>query len=279
MKLYQLPKHIDLYYFSNLVLEIKNNNFASVILDWKMCEYIDIKNYCHILHLRALFDDASKIKHLSLNNYVYREISFIFEYDLENKSDNFSSIFISPIFSEEHLLQDSKIFNNFYSASIGEGYDISSLRIIFSELYMNICQHSEVSKGYIFVSEPDNEGNYEIIFSDKGVGIVRKVREYYQSENFSTDADVIRYATQEGKTTQSILQNQGKGLANLVSQVGSLKADLQIYSSKGVYKKIGEAAPSLEDNIHEYEGTLIYLRFNIANIPLYLEDDNEVGEL
>lgn len=276
-KIYVLPAKIDLHYFSNLLLAIETQQAPKITLDWSSCVSIDKQSYCSILHLRDIIAiKNAELSHLGEDTITYQKVKHIFEYDLNNNSDIFSGIFISPIQSEELILQHQRLMENFYSKHT-KGYDLTSLGNIFQELYMNVCQHSEVSKGYIFMANPDENGNCEMIFSDKGIGIVDKICNFFVDETFETDAKVIEYATQKGVTTRSQTQNQGKGLDNLVVQAESLKASLCIYSKQGIFKKIIKDI-TLLDNPLLYKGTLIYLSFNICNLPLQ-EDDNLVGEL
>ena len=274
---YTLLAKIDLHYFSNLLLEIETAQTPQITLDWSGCISIDKESYCSILHLRDIMATKNAtLSHLGETNAIYQTVKHIFEYDLDNSSDTFSGVFISPIESEALISQHQGLMENFYSKYTNQ-YDITSLKNIFQELYMNVCQHSEVSKGYIFMANPDADGNCEMIFSDKGIGIVDKIRNFFESENFTTDANVIEYATKQGITTKSQTQNQGRGLNNLVTQIQSLKATLRIYANEGIFQKIIQNV-TLHNNSLLYKGTLLYLSFNICNLPLR-EDDEMVGEL
>jgi hypothetical protein len=280
MKTYLMPSNISLGWLSSLFEEmLGESEGTSSALDWRNTETIAFDAYCMILHLKNLWDAKEiHIQHLNVQRCeAYHEVQTIMAYKGEDFGEYESlGVFISPILSEERLMQDKERVKRFYSKYAKAPYDYSSLENIFAELYMNVCQHS-TSQGYIFISIPDQNGLCSMIFSDIGVGIVANIKSFFGSESFNTDADAIEYATQLGVTTKSTTQNQGKGLDNLLSQSKGLGASVNIYSGEGLVNQA--KVLKKQKSGFSLKGTLVELEFNLYQLPLQEDINDYIGEI
>lgn len=292
IKRIHIPSQPDLNYFAQLLKTIKEEqvSYDNIEMDWSVCETIDSKVYCILLH----FQDIPNVTHINLVASTNRELNTaksLLNTRLGNATNCQiieSGIFLSPIYSQEWILQHKEDMKSFYKGFAYEfERDYGVIESIFSELYMNVCQHSSISKGYIFIAKPNEVGTCNIIFSDIGVGIVSKILSFYQRQDIEnhcntegrpySDAAVIEYATREGITTRSETQNQGRGLSNLKSQMQSLQGDLEIRSRFGLYKQ-NNSGISLEQTTCEHSGTYICLTFNFSALPPKEDIDYE-GEI
>jgi hypothetical protein len=281
MPTYQLPQHIHLAYLNNLFREQSLlANGSTVVLDWKLSERIDPNTYCMILHLKELWDTKKlHITHKNTSsNPIYDVVYGILAYEITARETSSSlGVFISPILSEERLTQDKEMMKRFYgNAAKGKKYDYSPLDNIFSELYMNVCQHSQVASGYIFIAAPNNN-KCQMFFSDVGVGIAESIKVYFTNEAFDSDADAIEYATRLNITTKSTIQNQGKGLDNLLSASKGLSASLEIYAGHGLLRQKNVLSKELLDFFHK--GTLIAISFYLDNLQPEEDVDDYMGEI
>jgi anti-sigma regulatory factor (Ser/Thr protein kinase) len=167
--------------------------------------------------------------------------------------------------SEIKLFEDKLIFENFLKKVISGNLDFEPLIIIFSELYMNVCQHSNTDNGKCIIEAPDNNGNIKILFSDNGVGVVENIKSYFKNINFENDNECIEYALREKITTKSKINNQGAGLNTVKRIVSSMNGSLIIKSHKGSYEFINGNIKKSELN-HFYQGTSIDIILNLNQL-------------
>jgi hypothetical protein len=113
--------------------------------------------HCGILHLRDLTDSYQI--NLEHENFEKKEIFKDFERIYQQKIGKIPQIqnglYISPVFLEDKLMADSEDLRRFLGKFLKAGaVDFVEIKNTFAELYMNICQHAQTEKGYIYISEP-----------------------------------------------------------------------------------------------------------------------------
>lgn len=265
MEILQISQELDLEQLNNIL----SKKGSSIILDWKNCTKISPITFCSILHLQNL---EVKIEHKN-KNQAFNLFNEIYNYKINPFLETKTHLFVSPVEAEKSLVEHTKLMQQFFEPYT-EDKDISNLQNVFSELYMNICQHSK-SNGYILIEQPNENKVSRLFFSDIGVGIAAKIKLYYINSPLKEDAEFIKYATEEGVTTKSQIQNQGRGLNNLVQVVKGLKAKVEIFSNYGHYQN-KQGHESLYKLNFQHQGTLIILDLPLANLsekePLEYED-------
>ncbi|OFX25038.1 MAG: hypothetical protein A2033_10010 [Bacteroidetes bacterium GWA2_31_9] len=188
-------------------------------------------------------------------------------------SEYFQSGLLRSIKTETKLLEERTIVNNFLSLLIDSKFDYDFiLSILFSELYMNICQHSESEQSFYYFSKCNSENSIEIIFFDTGVGIPNKIRAYYKNKTFESDSECIEFALQNDVTTKSFIQNYGRGLDNVKSCISSYCGEFQIFSGNGKFSFDGTKyiKRSLSKKIN---GTMVFIKINLNNLTIKQDND------
>lgn len=128
------------------------------------------------------------------------------------------------------------------------------------EMINNVIDHSETSQFYIKVCR--DYINTSVIISDEGVGIFRKIADYY---NFSS-LDIAIEELFKGKLTTNVEMHSGEGIF-FTSRIMDLFAALS--SGKCfTHNKFSDFNVSLTDIAYD-KGTVIYMRLsNISNKTL-----------
>lgn len=180
--------------------------------------------------------------------------------------------FLAAVDDEDETVSRTMAMNEYLrSKNALKGLDITSLETLFSELFMNICQHSWAKNGIAFVSFPSNSSIIEIIISDIGVGIPSNIREEFSEYQERTDAEAIRYATQDWITTRSTDRNQGRGLNHTKTILSTLNGKGHIYSGYGALTFDKNTELALETDFHH--GTQIHLLIDFSNFEKAIEPD------
>jgi hypothetical protein len=263
---YILPEVLDLKFLHEIFYEIKEKRVNKMSWDWKICKEISDEIKCSLLH----FSDEINSFHFDLvhenTSSILDEVKQIINRTNVLPNDFSKGIFISAVNKEEVLLNDKLRLEKFLSYCFPEkNIDFSKVGNLFSELYMNICQHSEISKGYIYIAKPDKHGDLNMFFSDLGVGIATKIKNYFTDKSFNNDAEAIDYATELYITTKSGPTNQGKGLDTIKTSTIALGGKLGIYSGQGLLEITEDKkAPSILK--YRHLGSLITLKININNL-------------
>lgn len=188
-------------------------------------------------------------------------------------SEYFQSGLLRSIKTETKLLEERTIVNNFLSLQIESKFDYDFiLSILFSELYMNICQHSESKQSFYFFSKCNSENSIEIIFFDTGIGIPNKIREYYKNKTFENDSECIEFALQNNVTTKSFIQNYGRGLDNVNSCITSYCGEFQIFSGDGKFSFDG-TKNKLSSLSKKLNGTMVFIKINLKNLTFKQDSD------
>lgn len=152
--------------------------------------------------------------------------------------------------------------------------DFSAICVAIDEIFNNIADHSTENIGSIFGQYYLKKHEIVIAISDFGIGIPSSLKNKFSGEK--TDDEWIIEALKEGVSTQSVPQNRGSGLANIIraltiNGVGSVT----IISNCGkVILKNNKIVESLNFD-ESYQGTFFELRIDTSNPALYDSEEEE----
>ncbi len=274
----QLPARPNLSFFYWLFAEMEHFGEEVIDLDWSQVMEIPTGCHCAILHLRDLIDKKgiSLTHHHCDGNDAFALFKTVFELKISEKPLYNSGIYISPVNAEKNMPAALEALKGFFGERHKKlEWDFSEISTFFSELYMNICQHSGAEKGYVHISEPDIDGNVLMCFSDLGCGIIHNMRSFLKDRAALSDEVLLNEATKEFVTTKSIQQNQGRGLFSVVNGIQKLKGTLNIVSAYGgleiAENKIGSIR--LE---YFHTGTFVMLSFNTQALDHFEQDDYNI---
>jgi anti-sigma regulatory factor (Ser/Thr protein kinase) len=266
---YNISDNFDHVYAHKLISAIRLEKPTSVLLDWSNCHYATNIALCLVLNLMfELEQEKIGILHISdeANDYYTKTIYPFISFPAQELIIRESTLgaFLAGVEDETILSRVMSMKEYLRSLRELDLFNINPLETIFSELYMNICQHSWKSHGIAFVAiEPQNH-IIELIISDIGVGIPANIKESFSEFEDKSDAEAILYATEDMITTKSIEQNYGKGLNNLKTSITALNGSAVIYSGYG-----GLAIESPEVRLEKYDepinGTQIHIRIDFRN--------------
>lgn len=276
--IYVLPHKINLLFLRGLYYEIvKLIGDKVIVLDWSNVEkvetgaityYLCLQNYC--------CSNDITIQHAHKENLCYQRIENIMKIDYLNPHF-LQDIYIVPAKNEAETHMIKGIVKQFFENSV-EGItkklETQGIETMFSELFMNICQHSQDTNGFIFIPAVTIDGQFEMVASDLGVGIVQNIRNYFSGTIFENDESVIEYATKNLITTASTRQNQGKGLNTILTSVKFLKGRLTIFCEKG-HLQMENDIVSLKPLALSHKGTFLHISFNINQLDEKEETDYE----
>lgn len=156
----------------------------------------------------------------------------------------------------------------------GRSNDFSAICVAIDEIFNNIADHSTENIGSIFGQYYPKNHEIVIAISDFGIGIPSSLKNKFSGEK--TDDEWIIEALKEGVSTQSVPQNRGAGLANIIralttNGVGSVT----IMSNCGkVILKNNEIVDALTFD-ESYQGTFFELRIDTSNPALYDSEEEE----
>jgi len=270
-----VPSQIDNVFVHSILSNLETGVGTTLVFNWQKAEEILPEAHCGILHLRDLLgENGITLQHEGQEGKpVFAQFAQIFELNLAEKPIEMDGVYISPVKTESRLEADSEALKKFLMPHLpSPNLDISVIKSLFSELYMNICQHAKVKKGYVFVTYPDEEGNITFYFSDPGVGISQNIRQFYPEKEAESDEILIEYATQDRISTNSQTQNQGRGLANVLSSVESMEGLVKICSCKGCLIRLPNNKPQKSLSYY-HKGTFIALVFNINKLEKLSDDE------
>jgi len=186
--------------------------------------------------------------------------------------------------NEEYITKCQIDFKNKIDG-IQKQYDITPIINIFYEAFMNICQHSGSEySGFILVKICEERISFYI--SDTGKGIAKNIKDYYTELKFENDADAFDYAVQDGITTHTTTQNQGKGLANINSQLSAVGGEWLIYTNTAIIERKYEKCEKYDSDTKQFKVTKsqtqyqtgTFFRIIIEKSHLQPADKNEYDE-
>ncbi|MFN0213029.1 MAG: isoleucine--tRNA ligase [Saprospiraceae bacterium] len=278
----QIPSQIDNLFLHSVISNLYPKTGKILVFDWQNAQELLPEVHCAILHLRDLLEEngITLIHEGQEGKLIFVQFAQIFDLNLAERPIELDGVYISPVKSESRLEADSEALKIFLKPYLPfPNLDISAIKSLFSELYMNICQHAEVvEKGYIFVTHPDKEGNITFYFSDPGVGISQSIRQFYPEKKNDADEALIKYATQDRVSTRSQPQNQGRGLATVLSSIKAMEGRVEICSCKGCLISEANKMP-LKSLSYNHKGTFIAVKFNVNRLEVISDDeyDNDIN--
>ncbi|MGT2925181.1 ATP-binding protein [Streptococcus caviae] len=156
----------------------------------------------------------------------------------------------------------------------GKRNDFSSICVAIDEIFNNISDHSTEKIGSIFGQYYPKSNEIVIVVSDFGIGIPKSLKEKYGEEK--ADNEWIEVALKEGVSTQSVPQNRGAGLVNImktltINQIGQVTIISNCGKVKLDNNQIVESK-SFEDS---YQGTFFELKIDTSNQSLYDMEEEE----
>ncbi len=271
----KLPRIISLHFLAELLQAIKNQTVQKITFDWLEVKNMADETISFYLSFVS-FLEQNKIDLICENELqctCYQRIKNIRHCNISATHDVCKDIYVATVKTLEEQEQLRMQMKDFFRFCINVGSkDIQPIDTIFSELFMNICQHSDNKNGFVFMPFLYEKNSIVLIMNDLGDGIVNVIRNYFIDKSFTIDANAIQYATVDFVTTKSTKSNQGRGLNILKTIMISLKGDLQIYSAKGLYE-IKEGKEILSTLPYQHIGTLIKVEILIENLPQKEVDD------
>ncbi|KPJ21944.1 ATP-binding protein [Streptococcus phocae] len=166
-------------------------------------------------------------------------------------------------------------FKNWLQKQTGRKNEFSSICVAIDEIFNNISDHSTEPKGCIFGQYYPNKKEIVIAVSDFGIGIPQSIKNKFKKED--PDNKLIEFALQEGVSAETIPQNRGAGLSNIVKTlttggVGSFT----IISNCGIVSVSDNQIIQSDTSEESYPGTFFEIRIDVSNENLYdLEEEEE----
>ncbi|MDW5564556.1 ATP-binding protein [Streptococcus mutans] len=157
----------------------------------------------------------------------------------------------------------------------GKRNDFSSICVAIDEIFNNISDHSTEKIGSIFGQYYPKKNEIIIAVSDFGIGIPTSLKEKCDEEK--TDNGWIEEALKEGVSTQSVPQNRGAGLANIMKTLTTNKiGQVTIISNCGKVKLENNQIVESRTFTESYQGTFFELKIDTSNQSLYdLEEEED----
>jgi len=270
-----VPSQIDNLFVHSILSNLETWVGTTLVFNWQKVVEILPEAHCSILHLRDLLDENGvTLEHEEQNGKpAFAQFTLIFDLNLAEKPIEIDRVYISPVKTESRLAADSEALKKFLKPQLSsQNLDVSAINALFSELYMNICQHAKAKNGYIFATHPDEDGNVTFYFSDPGVGISQNIRQFYRDKEDEPDEKLIEFATQDRISTKSQTQNQGSGLATILSSINEMDGRVETCSLRGCLISESNNKP-LKSLSYNHKGTFITLKFNINRLEKLSDDE------
>lgn len=276
---YTLPNHIALSYFNEIFDDIADKKAINIILNWSSVENIATDAIAFYLCIQQwCISQNIDIQHLCSENICCKRIQSINSIDYL-KGGFKQDVYIVPAKDEAETHMIKGIVKQFFENSVEihkKRLETQSMETLFSELFMNICQHSFDKNGFIFIPAVSESGQIEMIASDLGVGIIHNIKNFH-SQAFESDANVIEYATRDWISSHTTPQNKGRGLSIVLTCVQTLKGKLNILSQKGQLR-MENSTVSLHNLDKVHKGTFVHISFNISQLDEKEDSDSAYGD-
>lgn len=155
--------------------------------------------------------------------------------------------------------------------------EFSSIGVAIDEIFNNISDHSMENIGCIFGQFYPKINQIVISISDFGVGIPQTIRETFNLT--LSDDELIEYALTEGVSSQSVPQNRGAGLSNIMKTLTRDSiARVTIISNCGMIELSDNQVVAKKLFKESYPGTFFELIIDVANEKLYDSEEEEEFE-
>lgn len=165
-------------------------------------------------------------------------------------------------------------FKRWLQQQTGKSNEFSAICVAIDEIFNNISDHSTEKVGCIFGQFYPKTERIVIAVSDFGIGIPTSIRRRFQLEK--SDNELIEYALKEGVSTESIPQNRGAGLSNIMKTLTSNGVgEFTIVSNCGIVSVQDNsivASYALEET---YPGTFFEISIDVSNEHLYDSEEME----
>lgn len=175
---------------------------------------------------------------------------------------------------EQWKLTDLKIW---LQQQTGRKNEFSAICVAIDEIFNNISDHSQEKIGCIFGQYYPTKQEIIIAVSDFGIGIPQSIRTKYGADK--KDNELIEYALEEGNSTQSVPQNRGAGLPNIMRTVTSNGiGEFTIISNCGIVRVVDNKIENSLVLDESYPGTFFEIKIDTSNENLYDQDEEEEFE-
>ncbi|HGA3469635.1 TPA: ATP-binding protein [Streptococcus agalactiae] len=166
-------------------------------------------------------------------------------------------------------------FKNWLQKQTGRTNEFSSICVAVDEIFNNIADHSKESKGCIFGQYYPKNKEIVIAVSDFGIGIPQSIKRKFKKDE--PDNKLIEFALQEGVSAETIPQNRGAGLSNIVNTLTTNKVgNFTIISNCGIVSVSDNKITQSYSSEESYPGTFFEIRIDVSNDNLYdLEEEEE----
>lgn len=165
-------------------------------------------------------------------------------------------------------------FKSWLQKQTGRRNEFSAICVAIDEIFNNISDHSTERVGCIFGQYYPKLEKIVIAVSDFGIGIPQSIRNKFDLTQ--SDNELIEYALKEGVSTESVPQNRGAGLSNIMKTLTSNGVgEFTIISNCGIVfvkDNVIESSSSLKE---AYPGTFFEISIDVSNEHLYDSDEVE----
>lgn len=281
-----MPATVTPDFIHSVIDKVRNasGELSSLQLDWSACIFIDKIGLCLVVNL---FTECAtrKLKvfnaPITVGDFFAREIAPIVNFPISalDTTEFNTPAFVTAVNDIEKALARVELMRKYFQTHDQlRKLDTGPIEIIFSELYMNVCQHSFVSQlenGVVLISIDSNTHLLEFVVSDIGVGIPANIKDTFPDFANSSDEEAIVYATEDLVTTKTTEQNYGRGLSTLKTSVTTMNGTLEIFSGYGHY----HVSPQKENKqmLSQYcNGTQIRVLVDLRNFEI--RDDSSFSE-
>lgn len=226
-----VPSHFNktgIYTFIESVLDEQGDaKFSSITLDFSALEFIEpggvvilsnVIEYLRQMKVRVTIRRPARL-HGAL---IYLDDAGFFKRYL-SKPLRTSANLRSTTIPLEHVKSErtSEYLHHRLIPWVGQNVGLSAdsldtIRVCLEEIFQNISDHSGKKIGCAFAQHYPNKNEIQIVISDFGIGIPKRVAEKVQG---LADQYAILEACKEGFTTKSNVRNRGAGLPNLMRYV------------------------------------------------------------
>ncbi|MGT2883373.1 ATP-binding protein [Streptococcus ferus] len=296
MRTITLPKQVTTDSIRKNIIEFRNyvdksSDSASVSIDLTKVEFIQPAG---VIALNNIFQWSKQHKGI--------EMSFVVDTETENRrnwevmeylsdcgfftnfgqADIFKVPKLRPTMLSLKAIETSKVnqwkqsdLMGWLQKQTGKRNDFSSICVAIDEIFNNISDHSTEKIGSIFGQYYPKNNEIIIAVSDFGIGIPTSLKEKCDEEK--NDNEWIEEALKEGVSTQSVPQNRGAGLANIMKTLTTNKiGQVTIISNCGKVRLEDNQIVESRSFVESYQGTFFELKIDTSNQSLYdLEEEEE----
>lgn len=263
------------------VLEVLAPVFSKqkrVVFDFSLCHFISAEAVAILAITKLLRDQEhlhTEIDPATLDPPVKRFLGksrflYLFGHDPIPWTDNSLPILVQIKLSKQEILEyiDKEILQRYEMPEMSELLQ-KQIRRAFFELFGNVFYHSQSPVGGVLCGQVyPNSKKIQIVVSDAGMGIARRVR--CAVSEIESDPDAIQWALKRGTSTLSN-QNESRGLGLFLLRqfLRVNEGELSIYANNGFVEEISGHRTCGELKC-ELKGTLIDIRIRVRNDIKYI---------